>query len=64
MVSSYCHSGARLQSSNDCHLTVKYKGFDDIFEVQLMEDQKNQCAKILGKANEKCLKQMKITRCP
>ena len=33
MVSSYCHSGARLQSSNDCHLTVKYKGFDDIFEV-------------------------------
>ena len=35
------------ETSDDCDFTVKYKDFDDIYEVKLLEEWKNQCAIIL-----------------
>ena len=49
------------ETSDDCDFTVKYKGFDDTYEVKLMEEWKNQCLIILGKADEPSLQRMKIT---
>ena len=52
------------ERSHDCDFTVQYKGFDDIYDVKLIEEWKNQCANILGKDDEKKLQIMKITRPP
>ena len=46
--------------SDDCEFTLKYEGFDDNYEVKLVEEWKNQCVIILGKADELSLKIMKI----
>ena len=48
------------ETSDDCDFTVKYEGFDDNYEVKLVEEWKNQCVIILGKADELSLKIMKI----
>ena len=50
--------------TSDCDFTVKYEGFDDTYEVKLVEEWKNQCVIVLGKADEPSLKRMKITQSP
>ena len=52
------------ETSDDCDLTVKYKDFDDIYEVMLVEGWRDLFAIILGEADEKNLKIMKITCSP
>ena len=52
------------ETSDDCDLTVKHKDFDDIYEVMLVEGWRDLFAIILGEADEKNLKIMKITWSP
>ena len=49
------------ETSDDCDFTVKDKGFDDTYEIKLLEEWKNQGVIILGKADEPSLKRIKIT---
>ena len=48
------------ETTDDCDFNVKYKNFDEVYEVKLVEEWKKQCAIILGKANQKSLKRLKI----
>ena len=39
------------KTNDACDFLVKYKGFDDTYEVKLVEKWKNQCVIILGKVD-------------
>ena len=42
------------ETNDNCDFTVKYEDFDDTYdiEVRLVEEWKNQCVIVLGKADE------------
>ena len=46
------------ETSDHCDFNVKYKDFDEVYEVKLVEELKKQCAIILGKANQNSLKRL------